>query len=59
MVKSKPLSHRERREATLLLQVVFAHMAFSSAKNNEDRERAHGHFEQAVRMLYSFLNNEE
>jgi len=59
MVKSKPLSHRERREASLLLNVVFAHMAVSSAKNDEDRERAHGDFAQAVRMLYCFMNSHD
>jgi hypothetical protein len=57
MDKSKPLTHGERRETTLLLQVVFAHMAFSSAKNAEDREKAHGNFEQAVGILYCFMKN--
>jgi hypothetical protein len=59
MDKSKPLSHCERRETSLLLQVVFAHMAFSSAKNAQDRERAHGNFEQAVGILYCFMKDHD
>jgi len=44
MDKSKPLSRRERTEATFLFDVVIAHLAFSSAKTAEDRERARDYF---------------
>ena len=59
MDKSKPLSKRERTEATFLFDVVIAHLAFSSAKTAEDRESARGYFEQAVATLYCFIKNPE
>ena len=55
MAYAKAFSKRDRREANLLLNVVFAHMAFSSAKDDGDREAAHDRFREAVRALSRFV----
>lgn len=50
--------NRDRWEADLLLNVVFAHMAFSSTKNVKGRKMAHDRFKNAVRQLFEFVNEE-
>jgi hypothetical protein len=50
--------NRDRWEADLLLNVVFAHMAFSSTKNIKGRKMAHDRFKNAVRQLYEFVNED-
>jgi hypothetical protein len=50
---------RDRWESDLLLNVVFAHMAFSSTKDSVRRDTAHQRFKNAVRELHVFLTSEE
>jgi hypothetical protein len=58
MADPKQVPNRDRRESNLLLNVVFAHMAFSSAKNGEDRKKTHLRFKDAVRTLHQFMETE-
>jgi len=55
MAHSKAFSPRDRQEADLLLNVVLAHMAFSSAKDGPGRQVAHDRLVEAVRILYEFV----
>jgi hypothetical protein len=55
MTHSEARHARDRRQSDLLLDVVFAHMALSSAKDQYSRERARGWFREAVRKLDEFL----
>lgn len=57
MAAAKAVRSRDRRESDLLLSVVFAHMAFGSARSESDRRTAHRHFEEAVSALYRFLKD--
>ncbi len=50
---------RDRWVSDLLLNVVFAHMAYSSAKDASRREAAKLRFKNAVRELSNFLTSEE
>ena len=59
MAYAKAFSKRDRREADRLLSVVFAHMAFSNARDDHDREAAHDRFKDAVRALYRFVTKPE
>jgi hypothetical protein len=45
----------DRRQSDLLVDVVFGHMAFSSAKDQTAREKAHDWPKEAVRKLNAFL----
>jgi hypothetical protein len=62
--KTKTMAHaeakrnRDRWEADLLLNVVFAHMAFSSTKDRGGRKMAHDRFSDAVHELYQFVTRE-
>jgi hypothetical protein len=55
MAAARAFSKRDRKESDLLLNVVFAHMAFGSAKSEPDRDVAHNRFKEAVRILYRYL----
>ena len=59
MAYSKAFTKRDRRESDLLLEVVFAHMAFSSSKNHRQRLEAHSRFREAVRVLHEFMDEEK
>jgi hypothetical protein len=47
----------DRREADLLLNVVFAHMSLSRAKDCESHRVAHDRFKEAVRVLHQFVTS--
>lgn len=46
-----------RREADLLLNVVFAHMSLSRAKDCGSHQIAHDRFKDAVRVLHQFVTS--
>jgi hypothetical protein len=48
----------DRWEADLLLNVVFAHMAFRSTEDYSGRKVAHDRFKQAVVQLYQLVTAE-
>jgi hypothetical protein len=48
----------DRWEADLLLNVVFAHMAFRSTEDHNGRRVAHDRFKGAVHHLYEFVTTE-
>jgi len=50
---------RDRRESDLLLNVVMAHMAYSSAKDFTSRKAARDGFEEAVQLLYDVVMADE
>jgi hypothetical protein len=62
--KAKARAHAEaqrnldRWEADLLLNVVFAHMAFRSTEEYRGRKLAHDRFKQDVCELYQFVTAE-
>jgi hypothetical protein len=65
MPRAKVTAHVEaqrnldRWEADLLLNVVFAHMAFRSTEDYSGRKVAHDRFRQAVGLLYQFVTTED
>lgn len=50
--------NRDRWEADLLLNVVFAHMTFRSTEDHSGRKAAHKRFEQALTELHEFVTTE-
>jgi hypothetical protein len=62
--KAKTMAHAEaqrnldRWEADLLLNVVFAHMAFRNTEDFRSRKVAHDRFKQAVWQLNQFVTAE-
>lgn len=56
MAHDKTLRKLDRREADLLLNVVFAHMSISSAKDDRSHQMAHERFKDAVRILHQFVS---
>jgi hypothetical protein len=62
--KAKVTAHAEaqrnldRWEADLLLNVVFAHMAFRTTEDSSGRKVAHDRFKQAVGRLYELVTAE-
>ncbi len=57
MAHDKAKRKLDRREADLLLNVVFAHMSLSSAKDFRSHQVAHDRFKDAVRILYQFVTS--
>jgi hypothetical protein len=57
MAQEKALRKFDRREADLLLNVVFAHMSISSAKDRKSHQMAHERFKDAVRILHQFVSS--
>jgi hypothetical protein len=57
MAHDKALRKLDRREADLLLNVVFAHMSISSAKDDRSHQMAHERFKDAVRILHQFVSS--
>lgn len=51
--------NRDRWEADLLLNVVLAHMAFSSTKDYRVRKMAYDRFKGTVHQLYQFVTAED
>ena len=58
MASAEVKRNRDRWEADLLLNVVFAHMAFRSTKDYREREAAHYRFKDAIRQLHQFVTAE-
>jgi hypothetical protein len=58
MAYDKAKRKRDRREADLLLNVVYAHMSLSSAKDYRSHKTAHDRFRDAVRLLHQFATAE-
>jgi len=58
MVYDKAKRKRDRREADLLLNVVFGHMFLNSAKDFRSQKMAHDRFKTAVRTLHQFVTSE-
>jgi len=54
----KAKSNRDRREASLVLDVALAHWAVNNAIDWDDRKSAHDSFKHAVRKLYDFVSTE-
>ncbi len=59
MVNPHQQRRRDRRESDLLLNVVLAHMSYSSAKDVASRRVARERFEQAVHLFYDYVITEE
>lgn len=59
MATAKGLRPGSRRESDLLLEVVLAHLAYDSAKTDQDRQAARERFVARVRTLYDFITGEE
>jgi hypothetical protein len=57
MAYDKTKRKLDRREADLLLNVVFAHMSLSSAKDYRSHQLAHDRFKDAVRILHQFVTS--
>jgi hypothetical protein len=57
MAYEKAKQRTDRREADLLLNVVFAHMSLSSAKDRASHQIAHDRFKDAVRILHQFISS--
>ena len=57
MAYDKAMRKVDRREADLLLNVVFAHMSLSSAKDSRSHQVAHERFKDAVRILHQFVTS--
>jgi hypothetical protein len=59
MAYDKAKRKHDRREADLLLNVVYAHMTLSSAKDFKSHKTAHDRFKDAVVKLHQFVTTEE
>jgi hypothetical protein len=57
MAHEKATRKLDRREADLLLNVVFAHMSLCSAKDNTSHQAAHDRFKNAVHILHQFVTS--
>ena len=58
MAYDKAKRKRDRREADLLLNVVFAHMSHSSAKDYRSHQAAHDRFIDALQVLHQYVTAE-
>ena len=58
MAYAEAKRNRDQWEADLLLNVVLAHLAFTSTKDSRGRQMAYERFKGTVRQLYQFVTAE-